>query len=819
MKKNIISFLCLISLITTVLPCSYALAGNTDGLNRKTSVLKALEIDDGTAFGPATNEYILTALSSFLYGKESKPDLEEFARDIGILKYGESYNGRKNVTKSEAVEYAVAVSGYKEHADRMGKNGYKTVASSLGITKGINLSVDTSISVDECRLMFYNMLEVSPMTATIENGQRKLVIENEHTILSKYRRIHRVYGLLTADSITSTDKSEGCGEGLVKIDDSLYELNNYVPESNLLGKNVEAYVTTGTDYEPDILYLGERTGKNEEIEISANDIEGISADYLTLEYFSESGYKKAKIAEIPRVIYNGVFYGKYTVSDFNPESGMLRLVDNDCDGKYDVIFINSYETVIVNAVDAYDKTIYNKFTSDGNLPMVTLEPDSKDVKYTISNGTGNVAFSEIKAGDVLSVARSKSAENEVIEILVCRETISGMLQGINEKELEIVIDDEKYSVSPAFLRFVNDDGGITLGTTYTFFYDALGNIAFWKKVTEDGYAVMRKAYFNEDNEVSYVSYMNFDGVWVDAPVAGKAEIDEIVYKTPASAYEALKNVKGQVVKLKFDSEGKIRNIETATETSNSDENNFTRTPMSVYTWRSGVNSFSEAGKCKYYLENDAKLVTIPQDYNSQSEYEVRDASGFFNADVDYKISLYDIDEFGFSGIVVMQYEPQVKSALFIVTGKSDIVVDGEPRAGLKGNAGDFENITLTGYNDTIFNDVEKGNIIKASFNSEGYADAYELVFDLENFTGKGGTHYTSQSYIAGKVIMIDAAKGRMLVDVNGEEYSFRIDNNVTVQMYNERGDIESSGVYNIIPGMNVFVNISWGNVKQMIIKR
>ena len=38
---------------------------------------------------------------------------------------------------------------------------------------------------------------------------------------------------------------------------------------------------------------------------------------------------------------------------------------------------------------------------------------------------------------------------------------------------------------------------------------------------------------------------------------------------------------------------KIRNIETATETSNSDENNFTRTPMSVYTWRSGVNSFSD----------------------------------------------------------------------------------------------------------------------------------------------------------------------------------------------------------------------------------
>ena len=181
--------------------------------------------------------------------------------------------------------------------------------------------------------------------------------------------------------------------------------------------------------------------------------------------------------------------------------------------------------------------------------------------------------------------------------------------------------------------------------------------------------------------------------------------------------------------------------------------------------------------------------------------------------------MYDIDEFGFSKIVVMQYEPQIRNALFVVTGKTKAAVDGEVHCRLKGNAGDFENITLTGYDDTIFDTVNKGDIIKASLNAEGYVDDYELVFSLTNFSDKRGTQYTSQSYMAGKVSAIDAAKGRIKIVVNGEEYTFRINNNVSVQIYNEQSEIETSSIYSIIPGKNVFVDISWGNVRYMIIKQ
>lgn len=821
MKKKIISFLSLLSVIVTMLPCGYAMAEDTDDLNRKASVLQALGIDDVSASGIATNDYIFTSLSGFLYEKEYKPSAEDFARNIGALDFGSVYNGSKKVTKSEAVEYAVATLGYKEYAESMGESGVKTVASSLGVTKGMWMSENEAISVDECRMMLYNMLEIEPMAAIFSDGERKLIIERGQTSLSKYRKIHRIYGVLRADAITSIDKVIGCRDGFVQIEDSLYVIDNYSKDSNLLGKTVEAYVTTDTDYEPKVLYLGERAGRNQELEINARDIEEISDDYSILEYKVDSRFKRVKIADVPRVIFNGVFYGDYTLSDFKPETGKLRLVDNNDDGKYDVIFISSYETMIVDAKDEHEMTIYNKFTSEGNLSMVSLKPDLYDVRYTISDGVEELEFSEIKVGNVLSVAKSRATENVVIEVLVSKDALVGMLESIDEEELEIQISDEVYPVTPAFLRFRTTEGNVDIGGTYTFFLDALGNVSYWKKLSEDGYAVMQKAYFDEDNYKTYISYMSLDGIWIDAPVAERLRHNDTLYKDYELAYQNLKNINGQVVKLEFNSDGEIRKVETATETANYNKNMFTKTPVGKYTWRSGVKAFFDgSSKFKYYIEDDAKLIVIPQNYKIKTDYEVRDPAGYFRDNEPYTISMYDIDEFGFSKIIVTQYEPQIRDTLFIVTGISKVAVDGEVCTRIKGHAGDFENMTLTGYNDTVFDGVQKGSIIKVSFNAEGYADDYRPVFELSSFPDKlDGPQWETRSIMAGSVSAIDAAGGRMQIEAKGDTYTFRIDDNITVQMYDELGNIEKSDIYSIIPRMKVFVDLSWGSVKQMIIKR
>lgn len=835
MKKKILALLCLLSIIVTMVP-GYAFAKEADGTSEKTAVLASLGIHNSKASGLATNEYLLSALSGFLYQAEERPTAEDFARAIGVLSFGDIYDANKTVTKKEAIEYALAVLGYKTYAESTGAGGIKTVASSIELSKGFGTINDDAATISECVILLYNMLEIAPMSAVYSQGEIKHIIENGHTLLSKYRDVHRLYGVLTSNGITSLDREAGCTEGCIKIGDSIYETEDNKVYADLLGKNVEAYVVKNEPYEPTVLYLGERSGRNKEFELNARDIERVESDYSKIEYYENNRLKKIKLADVPKVIYNGVFYGKYTVADFMPESGTLRFVDNNNDGKYDVIFITSYQTVIVEAVDMQKKIIYNNFKSYG-LPEILLDTDLEEITYTIKGELGEMDFSEIQKGDVLSVAKSKSKTNNVIEILVSLEATTGKLQSINEKEMEITLSDEKFPIVMDFLRFKNEEKNLALGNTYVFFLDLLENVVYWEKVSEDGYAVVRKVFEDRDGDKFYISYMNLNGTWIDSPIAEKMTYktpdSEVLYKYTEDAYTAIKDIEPQVVKMTFNSDGEVKKLETATKTTDSDENKLTITPRDQFTWRSGVKALCNLHtyQGKYFIEDDARLIIIPKDSKNKAGYEVREPSGFFGGDTHYNVSLCDIDEYGFSKLLVMDYEPQIKNTLFIVTKVLTVLDDGEARGQITGYAGDFENLTLTARDEKIFRGeivdpktgtivkkepVKNGDIIEISISPEGYVDDYNIVFRLSTFEGTG-TSGDSYSYMAGVVKAIDAGKKRMKIDVKGKEYVFRTSDTITVQAYSESDGVETTSIHSILPEKKVFIATSWGNVQQIII--
>ena len=822
--RKIISWLCLLSLMAAFLPCTYAFAEETGNTDTKAAVLQALGLDDASARGTATNEYLLRSLSGFLYGEAYKPSAEDFARMIGALDFGEAYSPNKEVTKGKAIEYAVFTLGYREYAKTKGRNGVWATASSLGITKGLKMDEDELITVDECRTMIYNMLDVKPLSVSYKANKVEYIIENDHTLLSKYRDIYHIYGKLTADRITSINSEDGCSDDFIRIGDQLYLMEDYRPEDRLLGKDVEAYVSIAEDpEEPTVLYLGGRANKNQELVINARDIEEIASDYSELKYEKNNRTVTARISNIPRVIYNGVFYGEYTASDFKPDCGNIRLLDNDGDGKYDIIFITSYETVIVSGIDTSEKIIFNKFTSYGNLTSFSLDPD--EVKYMITDGENELGFSDIKVSDVLNVAKSKSTGNEFVEVLLSRETVLAKLDRINRADLELELDGETYYMTNAFLRFENEDeADVRIGSSYLFYLDALGNVAYWKQSSDDGYVVMRKAYEGEEKLNYYLSYMTFDGVWQDAKFADRMVIDKTAYNDQEAAYEALKDIKGQVIKLTFNGSGEAKNIETAVESTAYDENRLTKTPYGQYTWRSGIRAFSDisSSKCKYYLEDDAKLIIIPDDYSDKSAYILRDPTGFFEGDSNYTVSLYNIDKYGFSNLVVMKYAPRVNNMLFTVLNIASMYADGDEHTMLTGYAGDYKDFTLLGCDSAVFNGVEIGDIIKVSTNAEGYVDSYTKVFALSDFTYRTDTQYKTRSYIAGEVIAVDISAGRLLIDAGGEKYSYRLDGSVTVQQYHSRehrGYIEVLDIYNIMPHDKIFVGAEWGKAEQIIILR
>lgn len=828
MIKKIVSLLCLVSIIASMVPGNCVFAEESTG--EQAAVLQSLGIHDAMAGGVATNDYLLKALSGFLYEEGEKPSPEDFARATGILNFGDIYDGSKTVTRNEAIEYTLATLGYKAYAESTGDGGIKTMASSLGVSKGLTEINDEPITIDECVVMLHNMLEVEPMSAIYSEGKVKHIIENDQTLLSKYRNVHKIKGMLTADGMTSLDSEKACADGYIRIDSSLYAIENNILDDNLLGKGVEAYVRKDDDGELVVLCVYEKAGRNNELVIDAKDIESVTEDFLRLDYYVNNRLKKAKIADVPRVIYNGVFYGDYDAPDFKPESGNVRLLDNNNDNKYDVIFINSYETVVVDAVDLSRKIIHNKFKSTGNIASIKLDTEKTDVKYTITDTFEKLELTDIKNGDILLVAKSKSADNVVYEILVSDDAFVGKLQSINEREMMLLIDDEEYPFTGSFLRYRDEEGNLNLGNTYKFFTDALGNVAYWEKVTEDGYAVIERIYKDWEKDRLFASYMNMDGVWIDAPIAKKFTYKEQFYSRldVDTAFEMLKDIKSEVVKLTFNQDEEIKIIETAKETATADKNRFTKTSNKTLSWRSGANTFTDdsTAQCKYYLEDDTKLIILPaspDNYKIRAEYDVRDALGYFKADTQYTLTFYDVDEFGFSKMVAMRYTAKVRNTLFIVTDIKKILDEGEERAQATGYAGDFENFTLTGVDDETFDNVEKGEIVKVSVNSEGYVDYIFPVFKLSNLNKNDGSQflagrqYEVTSYMAGCVEAVAAGKNRLMLDINGTKYTYRLSDTASVQIYSPIDGIKSASIYDIMEQDKVFIRLSYGNIQQIII--
>ena len=95
----------------------------------------------------------------------------------------------------------------------------------------------------------------------------------------------------------------------------------------------------------------------------------------------------------------------YKRQDLRPSSGLVKLVDSDGDDTVDVIFVESYETYVVNTVGFQNGTIVDKY----NQPMLNIS--TKDQPDLICNiwrdgFADDIMF--LREWDVLSVAKSLS---------------------------------------------------------------------------------------------------------------------------------------------------------------------------------------------------------------------------------------------------------------------------------------------------------------------------------------------------------------------------------------------------------------------------
>ncbi len=480
-SKRILSLLLVMVFVltatfTTPVFAAFSDVAETDAYSAAVNNLSSLGIingyEDGT-FRPLNNvtraEFTALILRAIGYGNIGSTELTDppypdvvtsdvswaignirTAKAMGIVTGYEdgTFRPMNNVLYEEAITMIVRAIGYENYSQATGEwyTKYMTTAGSLGILKNVNGTIGVPATRAIIAMLINNVLETDA-TKNLTEGN---VIAGG-SVMQDMLGYTQKTGLVMSNRVTSLDDPDvDLRDNEVLIKDiktgitSKYVTNDVAKFDSMLG------------YRVDFSYKeNKETGYNEIksvnpkdyniLDVNSKDIEDGKCDASVLVYY-EGGTKQKKvtIAANSVVVYNGKLYGATgtdsTYATYFGEKGLpvvgdLKLLDNNDDNKYDVIFVESYEVYVVSNLTTGTYTITDKVTRS-NESIVLDEKNDDYIKFVDTKGYDS-SFSAIAKGSVLSVKKSNAGNgSDVMTTVVINNTnpsgtVTGTKAGIS----------------------------------------------------------------------------------------------------------------------------------------------------------------------------------------------------------------------------------------------------------------------------------------------------------------------------------------------------------------------------------------------------
>lgn len=519
--------------------------------------------------------------------------------------------------------------------------GYIKTASSIGLNKGLKLGNEDRLNVGICAKLLLNAGDTE-LVYTRRNGVRESTEEGDKLFWERHR-ISKGKGIVRANENTSIDSSAGAGKNGIVIGD----MQGYIYFSNesteYLGYNVEYYYRDdGTDN----IILHMEPKNTDVIEINGEDIEDFKDQTITYDVGSKR--KKEVLSKNVSVIFNGVYTIDYFLDDgtsiFNPLYGDVKLIDNNNDGKTDVISVIAYKNIVVSAVDTGNRIIYDKYSAENNLDY----SDAGDA-WVLTDSSGNVMnFADLKKWDIVSVAKSRN--DVVLRAVVTRNTFAGKVKATSEVDGRTVITTEngQYFVTKAYAALNKMP---QLGTTVTFYLDYYNNIAAIEHGgNSNNFGFLIKSYYETGQDGCTAKMMTSEGIVEEIPYAKKVKVDgdfisgSKLRTTLGAADEdsASEDYIFKVIAYKLDSSGKISYIDTVKRGANEDDNTLFRVNnySGTYLWYARSRLLGR-GPNSVCVGSDSVILKTPEQasMDDTQDYGLGSTSEFIYG-VDYTVNAY-----------------------------------------------------------------------------------------------------------------------------------------------------------------------------------
>jgi len=395
------------------------------------------------------------------------------------------------VQYEQAVKMVVCALGYSPaRAESLGgyPGGYMSLANQAKLLKGItDAKMYEVMNRGAVAQLIDNMLDADQ----IQDGQPSGSLREEVSTSKKIDgQLVAGYGvaLYNDPELNACRKNEILlSLGSTNVPYDISEIKNF-DIYEYLGRSVTIYYEEESGVTVDVASsIALQPRKNETVKIDLDMI--YDYDSSSIEYYTNEERTETEIVNYQSTA-NVLWNGQPTTDDVQTlltshgaKAGFITLVSSETNQSADVVFLKTYDTMVVQSVDTKNYKVFGKNILTSGI---VLDVTDRTKKVTIKMNGNDYALSSIRENHVLSI--SKSADEKVIEVLVSTKSVSGTIDFMTstpETQVKLNTGNATYTVSPDVYS-----GGAAPMTTGMFVYlyiDAFGKVARYVPAAEATY--------------------------------------------------------------------------------------------------------------------------------------------------------------------------------------------------------------------------------------------------------------------------------------------------------------------------------------------
>lgn len=794
-----------------------------------------------------------------------------YAAGIMIGDDAAAFYPEKSITYDEAVKTAVVMLGLYDIANANGGyvTGYREYAARSGILTGVAGTADSALNQKSVYKLIDNLIDAPVFVIdSYVNGEPKVSQDKDTTFLSDSLNISVYEGIVTAFENTSLmDDTEDVGDNTIRVGANLFTLE-YTDGTEFVGYYVKAYCNDDND---EALYV-EITKKNDTLRVMSDDIED-STDLEALHYRINNGrIKYADFSSEAVFMYNGKKLAAPQPQELVPDEGMVTLIDNDGNGKYDIVVIESYEVFVVDGILSEEEKIKVKYGMD---PICLSENDNVRSKIYLDGEPA--AITDLSKWNVISVKRSKNTTGMILcEVWASTQSMEGYLSESNldaEKYSDYYIkisgDDTEYKISSSYIDRVKsgatDSSWPAYDTQTTFYLDLFGKVAAIRSIsTSKNYGYMLRCFYDFEADQAYIKLFTKDAEFITFSASEKIKVDDT--KVEHEDLESVMQSKTkdgtvhQLVVYTANEENEITKIQTAKD--KTAENFYvTKDDEFVLNWSPGINAstgnyygvrfykYLAENQPYYFLEGTTLNFQIPKDLSREQDFKIVTKLSSTDVSLSGPIQVYDAGPGGLIGAIVSSPKEDNNFSLPAIVSKvrENLDDDGAPCKEIvffdgssvfvkpadvsysyptKLDNGYVVNwSSLVNYTKYTVDDVVKGDVIEYTTTEDGYMDLMRIIVKIDDMgpSRVDGDHLAKNGSIFGTVHSVSDNKRTAIVEYTDylstltTRYQSLFVNGTIYKIDTETREIDYSSTADLDPGDKVLVNSFWWSAKIVIV--